>query len=323
MKRVVLLGAPGLAALIAAASRLSPAFADLWSRTAIAAYAALASRLTSRLPFPLLELLAIAAAALLAAALLRRRFRALLRLASGLLALLLTGYCALWLPLYYAPGARPYPAAAAADAAAIGRLAGELIEALAAADAALPAPADIPRLAAEALAGAGEAPFTFAVAPPKAARYPEWLRAGRLAGLFSPWTAEALYASERPLAAQTFTACHELMHLYGIADEGQANIAAFRACVRAGGAAERSAYLHALACALPRLRALSPAAWGECVVRIDAQSLQELRAMGGLTGAAPARSRAADILAGWAGIRASLNSYAALVDHLAAKGLSG
>ena len=62
------------------------------------------------------------------------------------------------------------------------------------------------------------------------------MRALSLAGLYVPWTAEAIYDPTAPAAAQPFTAVHELMHMGGVADEGQANIYAYIACQRYGGA---------------------------------------------------------------------------------------
>ena len=293
---------------VGAASRCSPRFAALWSRTVIAGYARAASGLTGRLAFPLVEILAIACGAALLTLLAAGRFRAALRLGWGLPALLLAGYGLIWYPLYFTPAGRPCAVHAPADADALARLAEGLVAALAEKDGAA-ACRSAPILA--------DAPFTFSQPRPKEARYGEWMRAGRLAGLFLPWTAEAVYSPERPAAARPFTACHELAHLMGIADEGQANIAAYRACVRAGGEWARSARLQALACALPRLSALDGAAWERCVAGLDARSYADLQAMGGLRGLPRGMPGLIGRLTEWLGIRGSLEDYAALEDYLA------
>ena len=80
----------------------------------------------------------------------------------------------------------------------------------------------------------------------KPARYPEWMRALGLAGLFCPWTGEAVADPSAPPGYLPFTCVHELMHLRGIADEGTANIEAYKACLEGGGMYADSARLWAL-----------------------------------------------------------------------------
>ena len=80
----------------------------------------------------------------------------------------------------------------------------------------------------------------------KPVRYPEWMRALGLAGLFCPWTGEAVVDPGAPPGYLPFTCVHELMHLRGIADEGQANIEAYQACMEYGGMYADSARLWAL-----------------------------------------------------------------------------
>ena len=81
----------------------------------------------------------------------------------------------------------------------------------------------------------------------KAARYPEWLRFFNLSGFYSPWTGEAIVdTSLNCIASLPFTAIHELMHLNGFADEGQANISAYETCLNIGDDFEYSAKLWAI-----------------------------------------------------------------------------
>lgn len=92
-----------------------------------------------------------------------------------------------------------------------------------------------------------------APAAPKAARYPEFLRAIKAAGIYIPVTGEALVDITRPQASLPFTAAHELAHMLGTGDETEANLAAYEACVARGGAFAYSARLWALKYAMGRL----------------------------------------------------------------------
>ena len=189
--------------------------------------------LASKCPFPLAEPLTLLLAALLVLLLFRWRRGACL-----LLAVLLAGYGLLWAPAYSLPAA--HAVGKDADAAALTVVCDELIERLnARKDFALPN--DLGARALEA-ARLVETPAPISAAP-KFARYPEWMRAFSLAGLYVPWTAEALCDPTAPAAGQPFTAVHELMHMGGVADEGQANICAYIACQRYGGIFAASADL--------------------------------------------------------------------------------
>ena len=104
----------------------------------------------------------------------------------------------------------------------------------------------------------------------KPARYPEWMRALGIAGMFSPWTGEAIVDPDVDPANLPFTCVHELMHLRGIADEGTANVAAFVACTDHGGMFADSARLYTLRWALHLLREADPVAAQGIVARMDA-----------------------------------------------------
>lgn len=217
-----------------AAFRAWPGLAGAWAEGVALPLLQGLHRMSAALPFPLLEPLAL----LLTIALLRRRFRAMA------LALILGMYGLLWYPGYFAAPAPRYAAPAPrydapADAE---RLCLQLTDALNASALAFEPPFD----AAGAVAGLPWARV-------KPARYPEWMRAMDIEGLFAPWTGEALADPGAPPGSLPFTCVHELMHLKGIADEGQANIAAYRLCVEKGGMYADSARLWALRCALGEL----------------------------------------------------------------------
>lgn len=209
--------------------RLVPGLAATWCSAAALPLLHVLHRLTAALPFPALEPLALIA--LLCC--LRRRPRAVA------LAMIVGMYGLLWYPAYFAA---PVPDRETPDPARLEALCVQLTEALNAS----PLQFDSPYEAAGEVAG-----LPWAAVKP--VRYPEWMRAMDIAGLFSPWTGEALADSGAPPGYAPFTCVHELMHLKGIADEGQANRAAYEACVEYGGMFADSARLWALRYALGAL----------------------------------------------------------------------
>ena len=217
-------------------------------------------RLTARVPFPVAEpaafALAILAAAALASAILRavrrRSFAPALRWlrGAGWTVLTLAALLSLtWLPALCQPvEAPPTPSPDRLE-----WLCEELIRALNASPLDFPPPAESLRRAPEAAGLPGCAV--------KAARYPEWMRAASVSGLFVPLTGEALADADAPAALVPFTAVHELMHLQGVADEGAANIAAWERCLEAGGPFADSARLWALRYAMGLLLRADADAW--------------------------------------------------------------
>ena len=151
-------------------------------------------------------------------------------------------------------------------------------------------------------------------AAPKAVRYPEWMRALSLAGLYAPWTGEALYDATAPAAGQPFTAVHELMHMGGVADEGQANICAYIACQRYGGIFAASADLWALKYAMDALRPLDADAWSARLAALDGAARDGFFALGGASSASLAEESVPR--PGGAGIA---GDYGALAAWLAAR----
>lgn len=118
-----------------------------------------------------------------------------------------------------------------------------------------------------------------APAAAKAVRYPEWMRALRVAGMFIPFTGEALVDATRSPVAIPFTAAHELAHMLGIADEAEANFVAYENCVAYGGAFAYSARLWVLRYALTRVE--NP---GEVVRALDEGIKSDLSAIPSVTG---------------------------------------
>lgn len=142
----------------------------------------------------------------------------------------------------------------------------------------------------------------------KAARYPEWMRACRCAGLFVPLTGEALVDADAPTALVPFTAVHELTHLSGVADEGAANLLAWERCVAAGGDFAASARLWALRYAMGLLEEAEYVLCRRVETKMDAALSRVYREAGG--GIAPASPAPFSLTRG---------DYAALAKHLAAR----
>ena len=238
------------------------------------------NRLTAPLPFPAVEPLALALLAALAFALMQAVLRAVAagspkplgRWAAGLgwTALLLSGILMLlWAPARALP-AEPLPGP---DDAQLAWLCSALIDELNGASLDFPAAGQSLALAPEVAGVPGGAV--------KAVRYPEWMRAARICGLFMPLTGEAVVDADAPVSLVPFTAVHELMHLTGIADEGAANIAAWNRCLDTGGAFADSARLWALRYAMGMLRRRDEAAWGQAWAKMEGALMRAFQEAGG------------------------------------------
>ena len=209
-------------------------------------------RLSAPMSFPIAEplalgLLAVAACALLralASAAYRRSMKPLKRCVAGLLCgtiLLTSALALLWGPA----SALPFEDPPAPGPKQLEWLCSALIDALNASPLIFPD-------ANQCLASAPEVAGLHGRVM-KAARWPEWMRLCHICGLFVPLTGEALVDAGAPAPLVPFTAVHELMHLAGVADEGAANIEAWRRCMASGGAFADSARLWALRYAMGML----------------------------------------------------------------------
>ena len=240
------------------------------------------------------------AGSLLAALLVFCLFRAR-RAACLLLSLLLAGYALLWAPAYSLPAGHAAPAEV--SAAQLTALCGD-------ADGTPQRRGCVRAPGRPRRAGAGgRRPRKNTRPRPRRAQARSLSRVDArllLAGVYAPWTGEALYDPAAPTAGQPFTAVHELMHMGGVADEGQANICAYIACRRYGGAFSRSADLWALKYAMDALRAADSAAWEACLARLSAPVREEFFALGGASlslGGVAAASSDYGVLAAWLAAR--------------------
>lgn len=301
--------------------RSSPGFSAAWSKAVLQPAGSFLCSLSARLPFPALEPGAIALAAWLATALLRSLIdlartrcarRALLRFRRPALAaiVLMAGYAALWYPAYWAAPAERH----SASTEQVLVVCEVLIDRLNASDLTFsPAPVAL-RSAERAAEQILERELPDGVI--KLARYPEWMSALGISGLYSPWTGEAIVSPRLSPAALPFTACHELMHLGGIADEGAANIAAWSACQAAGGDVALSADLWGLRYAMSALAKADPDRWRGCVRRMSEPLKETFGSMNGFASPADS-SRPMDAVLAAAGLGDAVCSYDALVGWLA------
>ena len=284
-------------ALFMLACRACAPFARLWQASVSLPLLRVLHALTARRDAPAIEI-AVLTLPFLAAWLMSSRRP---RTAAALLLALPLGFAVLWYPAYWAAPSGPVPAP---GAAALESLCASLTDELARTDFSSLDPAAAIRCAGE----AARLPW----ARVKPARHPGWMRALGIAGVFSPWTGEAVVDPGAPAALVPFTAVHELMHLRGIADEGAANIAAWERCVRAGGVYAGSARLWALRYALGLLDRLDPAACLRAMDRVGEDVRQLCRPAAG--GAPAPFHRLCSAL----GIGEAASDYGALAAWLAA-----
>ena len=301
--------------LFAMICRLSPGFSSFWLQRVIIPLSLRLHGLTANVPFPLME---IAAAGILTAlalagvwAILRTLFnrtaasiRVWIRTLAWSAWTIAAIYLIMWYPAYWTimPEALSTP-----NTEQLEWLCEQLIDTLNASDLTFSDAEDTLRDAA-AIAGDDAGAI-------KAARYPEWMRALHISGLYSPWTGEAIVDATAPEAALPFTAVHELMHLKGIADEGAANIAAWEICQTAGGNFAASANLWALKYAMEMLAPTDPGAVTRLHEKMEGALARTFRTMyGGNAGTNQANA----LLMGWLGLSDAASSYPALISHLAA-----
>ena len=255
MRRMTSNGFRGLLVAAAAAAALvplPPAAVERWySARVYATLQPLLTSLSNLAPFALLDLL-IGAAAAIWIALAVRDFRRAPRCVRGALpiaartavwcAALYLLFLATWGLNYRRPRLRDTltydpSAVTAAAAAATGRLAGERLNALhdAAHAAGWPAPDALDANLSDGFARASrDAGITREVVParPKRTMLDWYFRRAGVDGMTDPFFLETLVAGSVLPFERAFVVAHEWSHLAGIADEGEANFAAWLACVR-------------------------------------------------------------------------------------------
>ena len=261
----------------AALCKAFPSLADRYAQTIFPAIGEAGSRITSAVRWSIAEPLILALLILLGAgiflavlqAIFRWNLHPLKRLGAQALCALTTFallYCALWAPLYARTPAieadaviHPSELTALCDALIL--KANDLRETLAENNRGLMLLAQgrtamldqAAALVSEAVGGALPAP--------KPVRYPELFDALGIAGMYVPFTFEALVNFNDFDFALPFTACHELAHQAGFAQEDEASYIGWLACMAGDADFQYSGALTILNYAMDSLRAFDPQGW--------------------------------------------------------------
>lgn len=123
--------------------------------------------------------------------------------------------------------------------------------------------------------------FTFSDGRVKSARYPEFLKSAGIAGIYIPFTCEAIVSSLEPAFTIPFIARHELAHAQGLADEGQATIDAYAQCISSEDECVRySGYAEALKYALNALFDVSESTARDMFDSLPSQLKTDLNSIG-------------------------------------------
>jgi hypothetical protein len=297
------------------------AFSAFWLSAVIRPVSAFLSEFTSKAPFPIMEWIVV----LLGAGVLTGLVGSLSRCircrighplgrfavhTARLTAALFLVYVLLWYPAYWASPSQSL----AASTDQVEQLCYALIDELNDSQLRFSDPQSaLPKATRAASAHMGR---EFPQNAVKLARYPEWMEFFGISGIYFPWTGEAIINPNNAWAANAFTACHELMHLSGIADEGDANIAAYIACKGAGGEAAASANLWALRYSMTALKRTDERAWRECTERMNYSVVEAFSSMNGFEPLKQREPGALDCVLAAVGLGESTANYDALVGWL-------
>lgn len=123
--------------------------------------------------------------------------------------------------------------------------------------------------------------------PVKAARYPELLSMMDAAGMYIPFTGEAIVDARLSPVTLPFAACHEAAHALGYGREDEANYAAYRMCLKGDVSFRYSGTLYALKYAMDALRDADAAAWLACVQTMSAPVHADFYRLNGYHNAPP------------------------------------
>lgn len=157
---------------------------------------------------------------------------------------------------------------------------------------------------------------------PKFSHFPQILRTLKIAGLYAPWTGEAIVSPNEPDFTLPFLAAHELAHAAGIAREDEANYAAYKACIAGDARFQYAASIYALRYSMDALRGIDLDEWFEIRgelsegVRDDFGRIDDMGDAAG--GFAAFTDRAAEAFLQLSGQPAGLSSYTGVVNFLLA-----
>ena len=98
-----------------------------------------------------------------------------------------------------------------------------------------------------------------------------------VSGIYSPFTIEANINGDMPGMEMPFTACHELSHLRGFMNEGEANYIGWLACINSDNKSfNRSGWLIAWSYAGAALRRTDPGKFAEIYEKLPSEAIREL-----------------------------------------------
>jgi multisubunit Na+/H+ antiporter MnhB subunit len=98
-----------------------------------------------------------------------------------------------------------------------------------------------------------------------------------VSGIYSPFTVEANINGEMPGMEKPFTACHELSHLRGYMNEGEANYIGWLACIESDDPTfNRSGWLIAWMHAGGALRRIAPERYEKLLERLPSYAVSEI-----------------------------------------------
>ncbi len=155
---------------------------------------------------------------------------------------------------------------------------------------------------------------------PKFSKFPQILRTLKIAGLYAPWTGEAIVSPDEPGFTLPFLATHELAHAAGIAREDEANYAAYLACMKGDARFQYAGTLYALRYAMDALRGINLNKWFEIRreftggVRDDFTRIDDLG--DAASGFSAFADRTAEAFLRLSGQPAGLSSYTGMVNFL-------
>lgn len=261
MRKAVWTAAAGL--VLTLAFTLSSALSGWFSSHISLPLGSLLARAASAVPFPLGEILLIAGVPAIALSILWSAIRwKAPRGAAFALSLVFLLYAVLWAPQCHVPAMAAESSSDAARLAQLSRTLARQAESLRdMAMAEQESSGTVLKEARDAVASLNLSGQPLAA--PKFSRYPEILRALNIAGVYAPWTGEAIVSPDEPSFTLPFLAAHELAHAAGVAREDEANYVAYRACMTGSARFQYAATIYAFRYAMDALRAADATQWLE------------------------------------------------------------
>lgn len=319
MKRMCIPILPALALCLWIGVRRFPRVALLLADCVAPPLAALLGRFSTRFPFPIAGLFCVFCfAAITVFLFVSIRQRRTPRAASGFISAILIAYILLWDVCYTLPSTP----AEGLPVTALSTLCERLIEET---ESALPAflerdESDLLIRSLTLMCDQTRLPLV----PAKWTRFPALFSALGIAGLYFPFTGEAIVNGDDLPDTLPFTICHELAHQAGFAREEAANYCAFLACETGADALfQYSSRFTMLLYAMKALHGADPHAWNRYVDSMSGQLFARFVRCNGLMLSQPDRTKSiqrvvTDVFLRFSGERDGVGSYDRVISLIAA-----